>query len=190
MRRWPAQNTQATRPGTTPYATLRWKIQNTLWGAVGDSPVNGDFFPSPLAKIDDDPLSRAERIADASIRGCWMTVDLTQIPVVDDVVIGRLRTLRDQVARPGEDVLGELLSLFVNDTRVRIAAIRTAIADQNGETRRQAAHALKGSAGNVGARRVAELAAYVEKNAATPADVDRLEEEVVVAVAALEKRLA
>lgn len=119
-----------------------------------------------------------------------MGVDLQQVPVVDDVVIERLRALRDQVARPGEDVLGELLALFVNDTRVRIRAIRTALAEDNGEARRQAAHALKGSAGNVGARRVAEVAAFLEKGAPVAADVDLLEGEVESAIAALRLRLS
>jgi HPt (histidine-containing phosphotransfer) domain-containing protein len=118
-----------------------------------------------------------------------MRKDLERVPVVDEAVIQRLRALRDQVARPGEDVLGELLALFVNDTAVRLQTIRAALASGDAEGRRLAAHALKGSAGNVGARRVAELAAHVEKNPATPADIDALEEEVAAAVQVLEERM-
>src|SRR4051812_18827090 len=102
--------------------------------------------------------------------------DVFEAPVVDDVVVARLRLLRDQVARPGEDVLGELLGLFERDAKVRMDAIIAAVSAEHVatelarpldatramEARRQAAHALKGSAGNVGAARVAALAAHVE----------------------------
>ena len=112
-------------------------------------------------------------------------MDFRTVDVVDEAVVGRLLTLRDQVARPGEDVLGDLLSLFERDTRLRIAALRTG----DVEERRSAAHALKGSAGNVGAQRVAALAAFLEKNAAGPAIFDELEAEVAVALVALRGRL-
>ncbi len=115
--------------------------------------------------------------------------DGSEFPVVDDVVVARLLTLRDQVARPGEDVLGELLTLFERDSVVRIAAIRAALAAGDVEERRNAAHALKGSAGNVGARRVAALAARIEGNVAADADADRLESEVAAALVALKARL-
>ena len=112
------------------------------------------------------------------------------IPVVDDVVVARLRLLRDQVARPGEDVLGELLALFERDALLRLHAIAEAIRAGSSEGRRQAAHALKGSAGNVGAARVAALAAHVENNPCLADVVARLEQEIAVAVAALRLRLA
>jgi HPt (histidine-containing phosphotransfer) domain-containing protein len=119
-----------------------------------------------------------------------MSDDDSGTPVIDDVVIARLFQLRDQVARPGEDVLGELLDLFVQDTRVRLATIRSALASGDAEARRLAAHALKGSAGNVGASRVARLAASVEKGGATAAQVDDLENEATRAIEALRLRFA
>src|SRR5205823_10755726 len=83
------------------------------------------------------------------------------VDVVDDVVVRRLLTLRDQVAKPGEDVLGELLQLFERDSRVRLLALKDALAARDSGARKSAAHALKGSAGNVGARRVAAIAAHI-----------------------------
>lgn len=114
-----------------------------------------------------------------------MTFD--DVPIVDDVVVARLLALRDQVAKPGEDVLGDLLVLFTRDTRARIAALRASA--QSELDRRQAAHALKGSAGNVGAGRVAAIAAHVEKHGVDADALDRLEREVEVALLALAARL-
>ena len=115
------------------------------------------------------------------------SVSFEDVPVVDDVVVARLLTLRDQVAKQGEDVLGELLGLFERDTSVRVASLRTSL--NNAEERRNAAHALKGSAGNVGAARVAAMAAWIEKNAIVDDDIDRLERAVAAALVALRARL-
>lgn len=112
------------------------------------------------------------------------------MPVVDDLVIRRLRTLRDAVARPGEDVLGELLALFERDAWLRVKAIEEAVAGGNGEARRQAAHALKGAAGNVGAARVAATAGHVEKHEIAPDVLALLAREVEAAVAALRVHLS
>ena len=111
------------------------------------------------------------------------------VPVVDDVVVKRLLLLRDQVAKPGEDVLGELLGLFERDSKTRLTALRMSIADGRADDRKNAAHALKGSAGNVGAQRVAAIAAHVEKNGGVAADIDHLEEQVGEAIVALRARL-
>jgi HPt (histidine-containing phosphotransfer) domain-containing protein len=116
------------------------------------------------------------------------------VPVVDEIAVKRLCQLRDQVARPGEDVLGELLSLFERDAQVRVVALRAALAlpdpSAAAEARRQAAHALKGAAGNIGAARVAATAAHVERNEVDRSIVDLLQREVDVALQALRTRLA
>ncbi|HEY4222877.1 MAG TPA: Hpt domain-containing protein [Myxococcota bacterium] len=119
-----------------------------------------------------------------------MSLDFAHVPIVDDVVIKRLFALRDQVARPGEDVLGELLVLFDRDSKARVSTLRdSAIAAE----RKNAAHALKGAAGNVGAARVAAMAAHVEKNPAVGACdsalIDALEAEIKAAIVALAARM-
>lgn len=116
------------------------------------------------------------------------------VPVVDEIAVRRLRQLRDQVARPGEDVLGELLGLFERDAILRIAALRAALAiadvTASAEARRQAAHALKGAAGNIGAARVALTAAHVEATEVELAVVELLGSEVEAAIRALRSRFA
>src|ERR1051325_828999 len=91
--------------------------------------------------------------------------DFSTVPVVDDVVVSRLLALRDQVAKPGEDVLGELLVLFERDSVTRLEALHQALAARDADAKKNAAHALKGAASNIGAARVAAWAAHVEKAA-------------------------
>lgn len=110
--------------------------------------------------------------------------------MVDELAVKRLQQLRDQVARPGEDVLGELVALFERDARLRVNAIRDAVATGAAEARRQAAHALKGAAGNIGAARVAATAAHVEKEDVDVEIAELLHREVEVALQALRTRLA
>ncbi len=107
--------------------------------------------------------------------------------VLDDVVVKRLRDLRAQVQRPGEDMLGDLVALFERDSAARLEALRAAT---HANARRQAAHALKGSAANLGAAHVAALALDIERNPAAAPDVDGLETAVRRAIAALRERLA
>lgn len=143
-----------------------------------------------LPRIDD-------AIADASICGIChirhVPLPNADVPVVDELAVKRLCQLRDQVARPGEDVLGELLGLFERDARVRVDALRASLTmggAAGAEQRRQAAHALKGAAGNIGAGRVAVTAAHMEKNEIDESIVDLLHQEIDAALQALRTRLA
>ena len=115
--------------------------------------------------------------------------DFFAVDVVDDVVVRRLLALRDQVAKPGEDVLGELLQLFERDSQLRLVALKDAVAHGDADARKSAAHALKGSAGNVGARRVAAMAAHIEKQDVDVDALDRLAAEIAAAIDALGGRL-
>jgi HPt (histidine-containing phosphotransfer) domain-containing protein len=118
-----------------------------------------------------------------------VTDEFALAPIVDDVVVQRLLALRDAVAKPGEDVLGDLLRLFERDSQTRLATLRAAVANADGEGRKNAAHALKGSAGNVGAKRVAVIAAHVEKHDVDASTIERLACEVEAAFAALMAQL-
>lgn len=107
-------------------------------------------------------------------------------PVLDEVVVQRLRDLRAQVQRPGEDLLDELIALFERDSAGRLHALRIASLAQE---RKAAAHALKGSAANLGALRVAALALDVERDPAHAVDVDGLASAVAEAIVALRRQL-
>ena len=76
---------------------------------------------------------------------------MEQRPALDPAVLDTLRKLTP----PGEpDVLTEVLKLFLDEVPLRVERLRNAWAAGNIEEVRRAAHSLKGSAGNIGARRL------------------------------------
>jgi HPt (histidine-containing phosphotransfer) domain-containing protein len=82
--------------------------------------------------------------------------------VLDLSVINGLRELRE-AGQP--DPLKELVELFLKDARPRMERMSAALKAQNGAELGALAHSLKGSASNLGARRLALLAASLEKQA-------------------------
>jgi HPt (histidine-containing phosphotransfer) domain-containing protein len=90
------------------------------------------------------------------------------------------------------DILAELAEIFVADSTVRIETMRQAVAKGDAATVKQMTHALKGSAGNMGATRMAELcerlqiASASKDLAAAPEMLDLLEAEFVRVRSALE----
>ena len=114
-------------------------------------------------------------------------------PVLDIAVVARLQELATQVARPGEDILGDLFRLFWQDSEKRLEAIRTALNEDRTLEASRAAHALKGAAGNVGAVEVMALAGSLERELAAgivdAAKVDGLATALAQAVTALRVEL-
>lgn len=83
-------------------------------------------------------------------------------PAVDPDVLQMLADLQE----PGEpDLLRELLTLFLRDTPERLEALRHALAAGDLESAGRAAHSLKGSAANLGAMDLHELASQTEQRA-------------------------
>ena len=79
---------------------------------------------------------------------------------IDPAAIANLRKL----AEPGEpDAAVELIDLFLRDTPVKIQDLQSAIARSDAPALKESAHGLKGSASNLGARRLARLCADLEK---------------------------
>jgi two-component system sensor histidine kinase/response regulator len=57
----------------------------------------------------------------------------------------------------GSEMLSELIAMFFDDARSGIDAMREAVERGDAQTVERAAHTLKGSSGNMGANRMAEL---------------------------------
>ncbi|PSB02647.1 Hpt domain-containing protein [Merismopedia glauca] len=57
----------------------------------------------------------------------------------------------------------ELLQMFTEDVPIYIEEIKTALANQDLVTLNRVAHQIKGSSGNVGAKKIESLAAELEK---------------------------
>ena len=109
-------------------------------------------------------------------------------PVLDPAVLSSLR----QLTPPGEpDVLTEVLKLFLEEVPPRIVRLRNAWQSGNIQEVQRAAHSLKGSAGNIGARRLhavcrelddkgrsGDMAALPRLVAAVTAEFDKVEVEI------------
>ncbi|MBI4583568.1 MAG: Hpt domain-containing protein [Planctomycetes bacterium] len=74
-----------------------------------------------------------------------------------------LRSLQEE----GEpDILEEVIQTFLEDTPQRLAALREALADHDWTLLGKAAHTLKGSSRNLGAKRLGDLCLKLEEKAA------------------------
>ena len=81
-------------------------------------------------------------------------------PAIDMAVIAGIRELRE----PGEpDPLADLIDLFLQDTPLRVAKMQAAIAQSDASALASAAHSLKGSSSNLGARRLSNLCLGLER---------------------------
>src|SRR5262249_15959756 len=67
------------------------------------------------------------------------------------------------VANQESGLTDEILRLFLEDSPTQINAIREALSVDDAEAVRHAAHSLKGSAGYVGASRLASICAGIER---------------------------
>lgn len=85
-----------------------------------------------------------------------------EVPVLDPKMVDDLRALAVANPRPGEDILGDLVGLFGRDTPPRLAGIREGWERREATVVAHAAHALRGSAMSLGARRVTALAETID----------------------------
>jgi HPt (histidine-containing phosphotransfer) domain-containing protein len=113
-------------------------------------------------------------------------------PPLDSLVLDRLRQLS---VDGGPDVLAEVLRIFREDVPARLSRLEAACAAGDLAALERAAHSIKGSAGNIGARhlqslcRDAEAAARAADLAATRAAVDQVDAEVARVSDAIERLL-
>ncbi len=81
---------------------------------------------------------------------------MTEQPAIDAKALARLEKWG------GRDLVRELIALFHEGVRVRLAQVRTGLDSGSLEEVERGAHTLKSSSGNLGATRVYELAAQIE----------------------------
>ena len=77
------------------------------------------------------------------------------LPLLDEPALNELREML-------EDALSEITDSFLDGLDGEVAAVQGSLA-QGGVALKASAHSLKGSSGNLGARRLAGLAAALEK---------------------------
>lgn len=111
------------------------------------------------------------------------SADLTQEATLDPEILASLRQMKEET---GEDILSELIEMFLEDAPAQIRQIRRALAEGDAQTLEYTAHALKGTSGSMGATRMSALSSRLqdigrsEELAGAPATLDRLEEEFVL----------
>ncbi|MBN8247155.1 MAG: response regulator, partial [Verrucomicrobia bacterium] len=142
-----------------------------------------DFLTKPLEETQlRAALHRAQQARDGIPAGAIPPVaaaadvasDDAALAVLDPATLDSFRSLR-QAGQP--DPVAELVDLFVADLPVRIEALRSALESRDLAAVKVAAHTLKGSASNVGGRRLAARCAALESAAAQsglPDDGERL----------------
>ena len=117
-------------------------------------PVNSDELREVLKSwVPEEP-------AGAATRGSAARANATVEPPLDRAV---LETLGDLQEEDGEDLLGELVSLFESDARARLSGLRLAVEDGDARTVERLSHSLKGSSGNLGASVMARLCGELEQ---------------------------
>jgi len=80
-------------------------------------------------------------------------------PSIDPQVIEGLRALSPE---GGNEFLKELVDIYLQDTPERLTELDQALARQDAPTVTRAAHTIKGSSSNFGARELARLALEIE----------------------------
>jgi HPt (histidine-containing phosphotransfer) domain-containing protein len=109
-------------------------------------------------------------------------------PAIDPEAIEQLRFLEDE---DQPNVVAELVQLFIEHAPPKITAIREALVHGDAGAVKRAAHSLKGSSANVGARGMQQVCERIEHAAAagdlagTPALLAQLEEESAIVADAL-----
>ena len=78
------------------------------------------------------------------------------MPVIDKATFDELKQMS------GDDFINELIDTFLEDAPNMIAEIKSALADNDADTFRRAAHSMKSNAATFGANELAELAKELE----------------------------
>jgi len=97
-------------------------------------------------------------ISDADLSRILSRYIVDTRPVIDSAAT----TVLQQIGEGAQDVLQEVIDLYLDDAATRMEAIRKAVADRDSPSLAAAAHALKSSSGNVGATRVREICRELE----------------------------
>ena len=87
----------------------------------------------------------------------------TSVEPSDAVDMEVLMSLQDAQMEGEPDLVVELIDLYLEDASAKLAAMREAIARTDEASLRRAAHSLRGSSANLGARRMAAICGELER---------------------------
>ncbi|MDZ4870319.1 MAG: response regulator [Alphaproteobacteria bacterium] len=86
-------------------------------------------------------------------------------PVAEDAVLDEktFATIRELSKRAGEDAGSSIVQLFLRDAETQVVELRRLLAQMDAPSIAACAHALRGSSGNIGARRVMLVSGEIDK---------------------------
>jgi CheY-like chemotaxis protein len=160
--------------------------------AVTATAMAGDRDRCLAAGMDDylvKPLSMRSR---ADVMARWAPSTDVRAGPLDQEIVERLERLGEDA---GEDLMGELTTLFRADADARVLLMREALAGEDPATISSSAHALSGASANVGATVLAGLCATLEADSATgdltaaDTQIDALQAELRRVLQALSSRV-
>jgi HPt (histidine-containing phosphotransfer) domain-containing protein len=141
-----------------PFTKVR--LQRTLRMMLGpNAESKKSSLPTNTRKVSlpDESLQR-ESSANKAVTGSETTA---ATPAADQPV--NLQVLVDlENGDDDEDLVTELIDLFLENAEREVKAIKTAALERNESSRKERAHALKGSSSTIGAWRVAKLCEQLE----------------------------
>ncbi|GAB5562873.1 MAG: hypothetical protein SynsKO_45200 [Synoicihabitans sp.] len=114
---------------------------------------------------------------------------MTDSNILDSEAIENLRALGDEM--DDDSFLKEVIDIYLTDTPQRIAEIHECLASGDQTTLNRAAHSIKGSSANLGAKVVIEVAKRIEEKSKNSlddlsGDISELESAFAEAKTALE----
>lgn len=147
-------------------------------------PINMDALKAMLAKWlpaspDYVPVTRENRVSELNRSNA----------VLNESVLSNLES------SVGEDVIKDVLDLFLEDSPARLGVIQNAFLEQDYKTLREASHSLKGSSAMIGADALSAVCAQLEEMACNAhlldaeSLLDNLEHELEQVLAAVRKIL-
>jgi two-component system sensor histidine kinase RpfC len=182
-----------------PIVALTTDATTDAWGRCKEAGMDGyvtkPIEPARLLDVIDSVLSRPEVIQ-------AQNVEDTTVSMADHIAASKIETFIDRGALANLESLGGhafvsgLVSQFSDDAAELLSSLRAAVAKEDVQRFRDAAHALRGSAANLGATRVFE--ACLALRAITPsqlalegdAQVSRLVSDVNHAIDVLKAHVA
>ncbi|MBL8149653.1 MAG: Hpt domain-containing protein [Blastocatellia bacterium] len=84
------------------------------------------------------------------------------LEAIDPMMLEQIRMLRQLQTEDEEDILVELIGLFIEDTPPKLQMLRQTFTEKDRNLFARTAHSLKGSSGNLGASQMMEICSFLE----------------------------
>jgi two-component system, sensor histidine kinase and response regulator len=104
-------------------------------------------------------------------------MSIAESPIIDQAMLAELRAMDDDGS-----FLNDLIELFRTDTAAQFAKLEAELQKEDHEQARRTAHRIKGSAGSLGAKKMAGIASAIQL-AHDPSEMNSLTQDLKTAYA-------